>query len=124
MALAVAYTDTLIFGVIIGGKLGYFAVIPGDIITYVPWEILGLYRHCIDVELYTLVLHFAYVGGDLIGKVRSGRSIYGIQQVFGVLLVVFNATVDAVVEESVVDGKVVGDSLFPFQVGTVAVRFQ
>ena len=36
MALAVAYTDTLIFGVIIGGKLGYFTVIPGDVITYVP----------------------------------------------------------------------------------------
>ena len=87
-------------------------------------EILGLYRHCIDVELYTLVFHFAYVGGDLIGKFVPAGAFTVFQQVFGVLLVVFNATVDAVVEESVVDGKVVGDSLFPFQVGTVAVRFQ
>ena len=116
--------DAFIIGVVVGGQLRDFAVVPRDVVTDGPGEVLRLDGHGVDVEFHALVLHLAHVGGNLVGEVRAGGGADCVQQVFRLLHIELQATVDAVVQETVVHSHVVRVRLFPLQVGAVAVGFQ
>ena len=116
--------DTLIFGIISSRQFGNLTVIPSDVVAHIPGKIFALYSHCIDIKFNSFIFHFTHVSCNLIGEVGACRCTDSIQQVFGMFLIIFDATIDAIIQETIVDGEIIGRGLFPFQVGAVAIWFQ
>ena len=115
---------TRIVRIIGSGQFRDPALVPSEVVAQFPSEVLGLNGHGIDIELHPLIFHTAYIRRNDVGKVRSGRSTDTIQQVLGPLVIILQRTCNPIVQETEIHSQVIGRGFFPFQIGTIPVRFQ
>ena len=76
----------------------------------------------VDGELHTAVCDFADVGLDIVEGIDNGRDRIAPDEVLGLLVVELDATVDAVVPESIVETDVEHGGRLPLQVGVGQLR--
>ena len=63
--------NTLVVGIESGSQLGNLAIIPSNIIAYLPCEVFALDSYGIYIGFHTFIFHFTYISGNQVDKIRS-----------------------------------------------------
>ena len=98
------------------GELGHLVAVEAKVEHGVPLEVAGAHVGRIELDLKTLVRN----GSDVVPCTRithHGRHLYLIEQVGGLLLIIIERKVDAVLKEAHVEGDVPRVGLLPAKVG-------
>ena len=110
----------VVLALVVGGKTRDLVAVPCGVEADVPVPVAVLYSHGVDLELDTDILQVADVGVEVVRKVGACGHGGPVEQVLRLAIVEVGATVDAAVEEAVVDTHVIGGRGLPFQIGVVA----
>ena len=98
-------------------QLVHLVVVVRQVDGCLPLEVVGLHGDGVQRELYALVGDVAHVGANPVDGIDIGRNGIVPDQVAGLLVVVFEATVETSAEEGEVETDVEHCRAFPLQVG-------
>ena len=82
-----------------------------------PSEVLGLHRRCVDGQFDTFVGDLADVGVDVVIRIFGQRHRIRPDEVFGLLAVEFERTVDATAPKCIVNTDIEHACALPLQIG-------
>ena len=67
--------NTLVVGIESGSQLGNLAIIPSNIIAYLPCEVFALDSYGIYIGFHTFIFHFTYISGNQVDKIVPAAAL-------------------------------------------------